>query len=235
MSGGDAPASINAPPFLAKSDITNCLKAEDVLPDPSCILLVWAGYSRVTSVEYRRGIIESLAELAARGEGVAGAACQKRRNFTVSYRQPNSAHCFVCGLHNPVGLKLVFYDNGLDEVRCEYTIPPEYNGYPGVAHGGIVAAILDEVVGRISMIGDPTHFMMTAKMEVKYRLPVPVNTPLVIVGRRVKQRGRIAQAVGEVRLPDGTVAVEADLTLVDLPDEFKVDSNLDELGWKVYP
>lgn len=159
---------------------------------------------------------------------------QSWRKQTVVFKQPNSSHCFVCGLQNPVGLRLTFYDNGVDEVCCEYTIPPEYNGYPGVAHGGVVAAILDEVVGRISMIGDPNHFMMTAKMEVKYRLPVPVNTPLVIVGKKVKQRGRIAQAVGEVRLPDGTVAVEAELTLVDLPDEFRVNGNLEELGWKVY-
>ena len=57
-------------------------------------------------------------------------------------RQPNSHHCFVCGLQNPFGLQLHFYDNGEDEVRCEYSIPDRYQGYPGIAHGGIVAAIL---------------------------------------------------------------------------------------------
>ena len=150
-------------------------------------------------------------------------------------KQPNSHHCFVCGLKNPVGLKLAFYDNGLDEVRCDYSIPAEYNGYPGVAHGGIVAAILDEVIGRVSMIGDRNHFMMTVKMEVKYRQPVPVETPLVIIGRLVKMRGRLAQAMGEVRLPDGAVAAEAELTLADLPEQFRVNGDLEALGWKVYP
>lgn len=150
-------------------------------------------------------------------------------------KQPNSHFCFVCGIKNPVGLKLEFYDNGVDEVRCEYSIPAEYNGYPGVAHGGIVAAILDEVVGRVAMIGDHTRFMMTVKMEVKYRQPVPVETPLVIAGRLVKMRGRLAQAAGEVRLPDGTVAAEAELTLADLPEQFRVDGDLEALGWKVYP
>jgi acyl-coenzyme A thioesterase PaaI-like protein len=111
----------------------------------------------------------------------------------------------------------------------------DYNGYPGVVHGGIIAAILDEVVGRVAMIGDPDHFMMTAKMELRYRRPVPVATPLVFVGKKGKMKGRIAQATGEVRLPDGTVAVEAELTLVDLPDEFKVSGDLEALGWKVYP
>lgn len=150
-------------------------------------------------------------------------------------KQPNSHQCFVCGLKNQVGLKLAFYDNGLDEVRCEYSIPAEYNGYPGVAHGGIVAAILDEVIGRVSMIGDRNHFMMTVKMEVKYRQPVPVETPLVIIGRLVKMRGRLAQAVGEVRLPDGAVAAEAELTLADLPEQFRINGDLEALGWKVYP
>ncbi|MBM4425546.1 MAG: PaaI family thioesterase [Chloroflexi bacterium] len=150
-------------------------------------------------------------------------------------KQPNSHHCFACGIKNPVGLKLEFYDNGVDEVRCEYSIPAQYNGYPGIAHGGIVASILDEVVGRVSMIGDPNHFMMTVKMEVKYRRPVPVETPLVFVGKLQKMRGRLAQAAGEVRLPDGSLAAEAELTLADLPEGFRIEGDLESLGWKVYP
>jgi acyl-coenzyme A thioesterase PaaI-like protein len=151
-------------------------------------------------------------------------------------KQPNSNDCFVCGLKNPFGLKLAFYDNGSDEVRCEYSIPAEYQGYPGVAHGGVVAAILDEAVGRTAMIDDPMHFMMTAKMELKYRQPVPLETLLTITGRRIKLRGRLAQARGEMRLPDGTLAVEANLTLVDIPDEFTLDDTVaEQLGWQVYP
>ena len=76
---------------------------------------------------------------------------------------------------------------------------------------------------------------MTVKMEVKYRQPVPVETPLVIIGRLVKMRGRLAQAMGEVRLPDGAVAAEAELTLADLPEQFRVNGDLEALGWKVYP
>ena len=98
-----------------------------------------------------------------------------------------------------------------------------------------VAAILDEAVGRVAMIGDHNHFMMTVKMEVKYRQPVPVETPLVVIGKKVKIRGRLAKARGEVLLPDGTLAAEADLTLADLPEGFRIEGDLDALGWKVYP
>lgn len=150
-------------------------------------------------------------------------------------KQPNSKNCFACGLENPFGLQLVFYDNGADEVRCSYEIPDKFNGYPGIAHGGIVAAMMDEVVIRTAMISDPNRFMMTATMEIKYRRPVPTRTPLTLTGKMLRDRGRAARAVGELRLPDGTVAVEAEMMMVDLPDGHKVDDRmLAELGWKVY-
>ena len=104
-------------------------------------------------------------------------------------KQPNSEMCFVCGRNNPVGLYLQFYDDGDNEVVSEYTVPERYQGYPGIVHGGVLAAMLDEVVGRVAMIGDPHHFMMSVKLAILYRHPVPVNTPLKVVGRIVRLRG----------------------------------------------
>ncbi|MCP4426295.1 MAG: PaaI family thioesterase, partial [Chloroflexi bacterium] len=108
-----------------------------------------------------------------------------------------------------------------------------YQGYPGVVHGGIVAAMLDEVVARVSMIGDHHHFMMSVKLEVKYRHPVPTETPLKIVGRIVKLRGRLGKAVGEIMLSDGTVVAESAMTLADIPAEILNAANLEALGWRV--
>lgn len=149
-------------------------------------------------------------------------------------QQPNSSLCFVCGLENPVGLKLVFYETGPDEVTAIYTPPKHFQGYPGVLHGGIVASLLDEVGGRVVMIGDHNHFMMTAKMEIKYRHPTPLDNPLTVYERLVKRRGRLALAHAEIRLADGRLTAEAELTLADLPDEFRVEDGLEDLGWKVY-
>lgn len=149
--------------------------------------------------------------------------------------QPNSKHCFVCGLESPVGLKLRFTDNGVDEVRVVHRVPDKYQGYPGVVHGGIVAAMLDETAGRAVMIGGETRFMMTGKMEIKYRQPVPTEIELTLVGHMVKDRGRVAQAHSEIRLPDGSVAAEADLTLVSFPDDAIAEADLEALGWRVYP
>jgi acyl-coenzyme A thioesterase PaaI-like protein len=152
-----------------------------------------------------------------------------------SAKQPNSIGCFACGLENPYGLQLEFFDNGVDQVSCTYTVPERFNGYPGVAHGGIVAAMMDEVVIRTAMIADPNRFMMTATMELKYRRPVPTGIVLHLTGRMVNDRGRYARAEGELRLPDGTVAVEAAMMMAELPPEHRVDAAMmDQLGWKVY-
>ena len=150
-------------------------------------------------------------------------------------RQPNSLHCFVCGLENEVGLKLRFADNGTDEVRSEITLHRRYQGYPGVVHGGITAAMLDEIAGRVMMIGNPNRFMMTATLEIKYRKPVPVETPLTLVGTLIRDRGRLAEAHAEIRLPDGTVASEASVTLAQVPDQTFSESDFERLGWRVYP
>lgn len=147
--------------------------------------------------------------------------------------QPNSDHCFVCGRKNPVGLYMHFYDNEQDEVCSDYTVPDHYQSYPGIVHGGVLASMLDEVVGRVAMIEDHHHFMVSVRLEVLYRHPVPVETPLKIRGRIERLRGRLGKAKGEIILPDGTVACEASATLADIPDALLSKANIESLGWQV--
>src|SRR3972149_11335556 len=78
-------------------------------------------------------------------------------------KQPNSRNFFVCGLENRVGLKLAFFDAGPNRAEAGYTVPEKYQGYPGVVHGGGVAAMLDEVVGRAAVSGGPDPFTVTAR------------------------------------------------------------------------
>jgi len=150
-----------------------------------------------------------------------------------SSKQPNSDMCFVCGRKNPVGLYMHFYDNGKDEVLSEYTVAERYQSYPGIVHGGILASMLDEVVGRVAMIGDHHHFMVSVKLQVLYRHPVPVETPLKIRGRIIRLRGRFGKAQGEIILPDGKVACEAAITLADVPTEILSNTNESLLNWQV--
>lgn len=126
-----------------------------------------------------------------------------------------------------------FYDNGRDEVVSDYLVSDDFQSYPGIVHGGVVAAMLDEAVCRVAMIGDHHHFMMSVKLEVKYRHPVPTGQPLSIVGRAVRLHGRLGKAVGEIILPDGKVAAESTMILADVPNDLLRHANLDALGWRI--
>jgi len=153
----------------------------------------------------------------------------------VHNKQPNSRKCFACGVENSRGLGLSFYEVGPDEVMAECTIPGHFEGYPGIVHGGIVATMLDEVTGRAAMIGEHARFRLTAKLEIRYRKPVPSEQPLRLRGIVVRRKGHVAFAHSELILADGTVAAEADAVLVDHPGLHDDESVLESLGWKVYP
>jgi len=151
-------------------------------------------------------------------------------------RQPNSRGCFVCGLANPAGLKMVFHeDRSTGQVQATITIPDRFRSYPGVVHGGIVATILDEVSGRAIMLatGDTNAFFVTAKIEVRYRRATPVNTPLLAVGWVDRMGQSRVWVKGELRLEDVVLAECRSLIILPGP-EF-----LDRWGeegscWRVY-
>jgi len=131
-------------------------------------------------------------------------------------RQPDSSMCFVCGRDNPIGLHLTFYVEG-EEVKTTFTPGPEHQGWPDVLHGGIISTILDETVGRTCFLVD--MWAVTGRFELRYRQPVPIGQPLTAVARIVRVHGRVLEARGELRLPDGTVAAEATGIYVRIPDE----------------
>jgi acyl-coenzyme A thioesterase PaaI-like protein len=150
-------------------------------------------------------------------------------------KQPNSNHCFVCGRKNPFGLQLEFYETGPGEVTVEYIVPEQYQGYPGLVHGGVVAAMLDEVTGRTHMGGDPPRFMFTAHLDIRYRKNVPIGQPLRIVGHAGKSHARSAVATGEIYGPDGTILAEAEALMVNVPEEIVNQVDLKAIGWEVDP
>lgn len=151
-------------------------------------------------------------------------------------KQPNSRMCFLCGRQNPVGLKLDFYeDHEAKQVRAEITVPEVFQGYPGVVHGGIVAALLDEVAGRAVLIGGSDEDLMaTLRLTVRYRRPTPTNVPLTIVGWVERPGKRMAKVAGEIRLPDGTVTAEGELVLGEVPEEFRARWEPEKPYWRVY-
>ena len=150
--------------------------------------------------------------------------------------QPNSRDCFVCGLENKFGLHLRFYQTGEGEVTVETSVPNHFQGYPGIVHGGIVASLVDEALGRVHMgAPDNPRFMFTAKMSVNYRKPVPTEKPIRIVAHAQKNKQRSATSVCAIYSSEGDVLVEAEAVLVNVPEEMLAYVDLESLGWKVYP
>ena len=146
--------------------------------------------------------------------------------------------CFICGMEHPVGLHLHIYETEPGVVETAYYAPDHFQGYPGVLHGGIVGAIIDEIAGRTHMGSDPMNprFMFTAKLEVKYRKNVPIGRKLRIIGRAGRSKSRSAEAWAGIYDAETNELLAEGLTVsIDVPkDQFDV-SRLDELGWKVYP
>src|SRR2546430_8601836 len=105
-------------------------------------------------------------------------------------QQPNSAMCFGCGLKNQAGLRIKFYNDGPGACQATVVLEDPHQGYPGIAHGGVVATMLDEALGRAAMSPDSNHFMFTAKIEIRYRQSVPLHQPVTLRGRIIKDRGR---------------------------------------------
>jgi acyl-coenzyme A thioesterase PaaI-like protein len=153
-------------------------------------------------------------------------------------KQPNSKMCFICGLENPVGLHLHIYEVEPGVVETTYIAPEHFQGYPGVLHGGIVAAMIDEVGGRAHMGSDPNdpRFMFTARLEVKYRQNVPIGRLLKIVGKAGRSKSRSAEAwAGVYDAETGELLAEGNVLLLNVPAEQFDRSRLNELGWRVYP
>ena len=133
-------------------------------------------------------------------------------------QQPDSNACFVCGRENPSGLKLEFFEV---DGRVETTFTPrlEHQGWPGFLHGGILYTVLDETIGRV---GFTVHaFVMSGRVEIRYRQPAPIDASLRIVGSLVRDRGRALELQGFAQLQDGTVVAEATGLYMRVPEELR--------------
>jgi len=151
-------------------------------------------------------------------------------------KQPNSRTCFLCGRQNDVGLRVSWYnDHDARQIRATVTVPDHFNGYPGVVHGGIVAALIDETAGRALLLdGDIERLMVTLKLEIRYRRPTPTGQPLTVVGWVVQQSASRAKVAAEVRLADGIVTADGEAVLVRPPQVFLDRWEPEKQYWRVY-
>jgi len=118
---------------------------------------------------------------------------------------PNpSNRCFGCGGSNNAGMKLIFeLDFDDRRTRGKFALGPNYAGGGGFAHGGIIAVVLDEAMGKLSKLTDERA--VTAEMSIEYKRPVPVDRLVAVEGWQEEEKGRNRFRVAEIRDEQGNL------------------------------
>ncbi len=124
--------------------------------------------------------------------------------------------CFGCGEANPEGLRIQFHVEGR-RVTGEFETRRAHQGFPGLAHGGIAAAAIDEAMGWAMYAAGA--WAMTARLQVKYRRPLPLGERLEVSAEVVRDRGRWLEAEGRLRIVGGPLVAEAKAVFIRLPAE----------------
>ena len=95
--------------------------------------------------------------------------------------------CFACGSDNPQGMRLKFAQEG-NRFVSRFRLSKRYTGPPGYCHGGIIATILDDAMGKVNKL---RHIVaLTKQMTVEYMKPVPLHKPLRVEGSEIRVHGR---------------------------------------------
>lgn len=122
--------------------------------------------------------------------------------------------CFVCGPANPQGLQANFVvDKAGRRAHCAIRIPSRFQGWQGLVHGGILAALLDEA-GVYACRASAEHFV-TAELTVKYKLPVTVETELLVSAEVVEQKRKIYFVHARVEA-DGKLLAESSSRIFEI-------------------
>jgi uncharacterized protein (TIGR00369 family) len=113
-------------------------------------------------------------------------------------------NCFACGTDNPEGMRLRFtYDEDRNCFVCRFRLGERYSGPPGHCHGGIIATILDEAMGKVNKL---RHVIaLTSEITVNYLKPVPLKKPLRVESREVVVTGRKHINMAEILNEKGEV------------------------------
>src|SRR2546430_1049108 len=106
-------------------------------------------------------------------------------------------YCFACGRSNANGMRLKFvYDQEQDRFVCRFRLGKKYTGPPGHCHGGIIATVLDEAMGKVNKLRQGVA--LTSQSTVDYARAVPLNKPLRVESYDVSVRGRRHTNVAEI-------------------------------------
>ena len=111
-------------------------------------------------------------------------------------KQYNSHMCFVCGIDNHAGLHTDFYELDGKKLIAIFKGHDIHQSYPKRMHGGIIAALLDETIGRAIQIEEDGIWGVTVEISIKYHKPVPLDQELRVVGYITNNRRLLFEGEG---------------------------------------
>ena len=128
-------------------------------------------------------------------------------------------YCFGCGQQNPIGLKLPFFEEGATgRVWAPWTPSPEHQGFEGIAHGGLITTVLDEVMGWV--IYQRQLWAVTGTINVRFRKPVEIGVETRAVAWLARETGRKIDVAAELRrASDDLLLAEATAVFIRVSEE----------------
>ena len=136
--------------------------------------------------------------------------------------EPNPTNaCFGCGGANPRGMRLAFeQDDAAKRIVGRFRLGEEYQGGAGFLHGGIIAVLFDEAMGKVNRFRGVRA--VTAELVIEYLKPIRVGEEIVVEAREVERNGRSLIHAGEIRDPRGTVLARGRGRFVEVdPERFR--------------
>jgi uncharacterized protein (TIGR00369 family) len=131
---------------------------------------------------------------------------------------PEHGYCFVCGSENPHSIGITWWVDEEGVMTSDFTLNEAQQGPPGHTHGGASAAILDEAMGLVVWAAGLKA--AAVNIEINYHKPLPLHQPLSLVARITAREETKTFSTGEIRLPDGSVAVSGRGIYVSAPQLF---------------
>jgi uncharacterized protein (TIGR00369 family) len=137
-------------------------------------------------------------------------------------------YCYGCGVDNKEGMRLKFvYDADRNSMVARIRLRSRYTGPPGHVHGGVIATILDEAMGKVMKIHNV--IALTSRMEVQYLKPVPLQQTLIAEGKPKSHRGRRYWTVAEIRNQQGDVLARGKGLFVAIDPMAKFGKHLEKM------
>lgn len=150
--------------------------------------------------------------------------------YKITKKQNNSNDCIVCGLKTDASLKAEFYELENNTVVALCTPQNIHQSYPDRMHGGMICALLDEVMGRGIQIDNENAWGVTGSIDIKYKKAVPLNKPIKCVGKITSNRARIFEGEGFIEDEEGNILATG--KALYFKTDFNNLENQDEFGWE---